>query len=87
MQTEYDYHTQPQASNESPNLLKMIIVIAAILIAACASGIAFGQKPLHPGHYTFKQLQRRGYTCTPFKGSVWVGRTQDSLKANVKPVK
>ena len=87
MQTEYDYHVQPQAPHNSPNLLKMIITIAAILIAVCAAGIAFSQRPLHPGHYTFKQLQRRGYTCMPFKGSVWVSRTKDSCKANVLPIK
>jgi len=71
------------------NNIKPIIIAALVMMALILSVAALGQqkRTLHNGWYTFKQLQRRGYTCPKFKGSQYIRVTKDTSLVNIKPVK
>ena len=70
------------------NNIKPILIAALVMMALILSVAALGQKPrtLHNGHYTYKQLQRRGYACEPFKGSRFIMVTKDTILVNIKPI-
>lgn len=55
--------------------MKYILIL--LLLTSCTA------THLHKGWYTYKQLQRAGYTCAPYKGSHYIRPTNDSLKANI----
>ena len=58
---------------------KGIIILCIVLLSSCTP-----VKHLHQGRYTYKQIQRAGYTCEPFKGTHYIRPTADSLKVNIK---
>ena len=62
---------------------KIFIVAVLCLLAA----IGFSQKPLHNGWYSYRQLLKRNYICTPFKGRVFIRATKDTNLVNIKPIK
>lgn len=59
------------------------LIIIVFILFFCS----FKIRPLHTGFYTWKQLQRRGYTTDKFKGSRYIQRTKDSAKQNIFIIK
>lgn len=69
------------------HLLKMIMMICLIIMSMIFAAVAISQKPLHKGWYSYKQLQRRGYTCPRFTGRVFIKPTSDTTLVNIKLIK